>query len=76
MATEVFNRIGEGESFSENPFYKRQRRDEDDEFEPPIKTESISKPITEAKKEFFEHLEKDSLTIDACEKLNHDWKKK
>jgi len=77
MATEVFNRIGEGECFTENPnFYNRQKRQYDDnDEEPEVKVESSSKPLTEAKKEFSEHLEKDSLTIDTCEKLTHDWNK-
>jgi len=78
MATEVFNRIGESEIYSEKPnFNKRYSRDESiDDDEPQIKIESSSKPLTEAKKEFLEHLEKDSLTIDTCEKITHDWNKK
>ena len=76
MATEVFNNIGEEELHSENSnFFKRQRQ-ENDEFEPSNEIESSSKPITEAKKEFLKHLEDDSLTLDTCDRLNHDWKKK
>jgi hypothetical protein len=76
MAVEVFNRIGEAEMHeSSSNFYKRQREDNDD-FEPVHKIESSSKPISNAKKEFLKHLEDDSLTIDTCEKMNHDWKKK
>jgi hypothetical protein len=75
MATEVFNRIGEEEIYAENPnFYNNKKRQyEDDDNEPEVKVESTSKPLTEAKKEFLEHLEKDSLTVDTCEKLTHDW---
>ena len=84
MATEVFNNIGESEIYSENPFFKRQRKEFDgfesfetsDKIDKIEKVESVSKPITEAKKEFFEHLNDESLTIDACEKLTHDWEKK
>jgi len=77
MATEVFNRIGEGESFTETPnSYKRftKYRDEEED-EPEVKIESTSVPLTEAKKEFLDHLNKDSLTIDTCEKITHDWNK-
>ena len=76
MATEVFNRIGEEEIHSENPNSYKRQKEENDEFESLDKIESESKPITEAKKEFFEHLEDDSLTIDACSRLNHEWRKK
>ncbi|MDD5193041.1 MAG: hypothetical protein PHF67_00480 [Candidatus Nanoarchaeia archaeon] len=74
MVVEVFNRIGEEELHSDSNFYKRYKK-EDDELETNDKTESNSKPLSEAKKEFFEHLKNDSLTIDACDRLNHDWKK-
>ena len=54
-------------------FYRQQR---EDDFEPVNKVESASKPLADAKKEFFEHLEDDSLTIDTCENVNRDWKRK
>ena len=79
MATEVFNRIGEEELHSENEYFYKKKREENEGFttsKTSEKIESISKPITKAKKEFFEHLEDDSLTLDICSKLNHDWKKK
>lgn len=78
MATEVFNNIGEEEMHSENPkFYRRGREedyDESDELKSSEKIESTSKAITEAKKEFHEYIENDYLTVDTCERLNHDWK--
>ena len=76
MATEVFNRIGEGESFSEKPNFYRRKSEENNWFEKQNEIESTSNPITDAKKEFFKELEDDSLDIDTCGKLNHDWKKK
>ncbi len=76
MATEVFNRIGEAEIYSENPYFNRRVKRENEGVEPAGKIESMTKPILDAKKEFFEHLEDDSLTIDTCGKLNQDWKKK
>jgi len=33
------------------------------------------KKIADAKKEFFEHISDDSLSIDTCSKVSHDWKK-
>lgn len=75
MATEVFNNIGESEIYSENPKFFKRHREVDDGFEAPHKIESVSKPITDAKKEFFEQLNDDSLTVDTCSKLTHDWGK-
>jgi hypothetical protein len=37
---------------------------------------SSPKPITEAKREFLKHLEDESLSIDTCSKINHDWERK
>ncbi len=79
-ATEVFSRVGEGESYRENNDFNRRwnKANEDDVG---IKTsnekvEFTSKPITEAKKEFLEHLEDESLSIDTCSQINKDWKRK
>ena len=72
---EVFGSIGEGESFSKN-FNLHKNREEDSTgiVESDVETLSESKPISEAKKEFIKHIEDDSLTIDTCSRLNHDWK--
>jgi hypothetical protein len=40
------------------------------------KIEFKSKHLSNAKKEFFEHLEDDSLTVDTCDKIARDWKAK
>lgn len=74
MVTEVFNRIGESEMHEGSNSFGRFNRDNDSS-EPVHKIESTSKPISDAKKEFFEHLEDDSLTIDTCENANRDCKK-
>lgn len=77
MATEVFNNIGETE-ISERPAFYRRHVEEENVFVDSDKSEKIesqSKPIVEAKKEFSEHLEDDSLTTDTCNKLNQDWKR-
>lgn len=76
MATEVFNNIGEAELYSENQGSYKRHWQENDEPEPASKVEHQSKPLSDAKKEFLEQLNDDSLTIDTCSKLNHDWKKK
>ena len=86
MVTEVFSRIGE-EEISENSNFHRRDIRENDEYDPDfdcdeetsdssIKVESTSKLLTEAKKEYFEHLEDDSLTVDTASQLNKNWKKK
>jgi hypothetical protein len=72
MATEVFNRIGEEEIYSEKPNFYKKHGLENEGLNEPENIESISKPMTKTKKEFFEHLNDDSLTIDTCTKLNHD----
>ena len=76
MATEVFGRIGESEIYSENPNFYRRKKEYDDIPEKHIKVESTSKPLTEAKKEFLEHLEDESLSVDTCSRINHDWNNK
>lgn len=76
MVTEVFSRIGEEEICSENPNFHRRNMEEDDDFEEIKQIECSSKPLTEAKKEFFKKMEEDPLTLDTCDNLNRDWKKK
>ena len=76
MATEVFNNIGEAEIYSERPNFRRRYDDYSDGNDAPQKTEFTSKPLTEAKKEFLKHLEDDSLTVDKCSTITHDWNKK
>jgi hypothetical protein len=91
-STEVFGSIGEDEIYSENPnskFHKRSSEgdfDSEDSGEPvesddsdeKVESGPTSKAVTDAKKEFRKHLEEknNTLTIDACEKVNHDWKKR
>jgi hypothetical protein len=78
MVTEVFNNIGQEEMHYENPnsSFKRYRKEEvdDADLESEKKVEKKSK-ISEVKKEFIEYLEDESLTVDTCAKVNHDWKK-
>ena len=66
-------------SFDEDSDDSDESEESDDSEESCGKIESgpISKIATEAKKEFRKHLEEknNTLTIDACEKVNHDWKK-
>jgi hypothetical protein len=91
-AVEVLGSIGEGESFSDKEYngfnnhnkwknkesekYESDETDEEVEIESDIK--SSSKPLTQAKKEFLKHLENEnnSLSIDTCDRINKDWKKK
>ena len=85
---EVFDSVGEGESFSspninnnQNSFNKKpwqknkgfEELDESDESSEKIESKSN---ISDAKKEFMEHLEDESLTVDTANKLNFDWKRK
>jgi hypothetical protein len=82
MATEVFNNIGESELHSEGEnFFRRYRKEggNSEEFVSSEKIESITKPgrpVTNAKKEFLKELEDESLTIDTCSKLTHEWGKR
>ncbi len=73
---EVFSSVGEGQDNSQslNSFKGRFKENTGFEEEPQESFETIQSesPVTEAKKEFIKHLQEDSLTIDACEKLNHD----
>jgi hypothetical protein len=78
MVTEVFSRIGEGESFSQNSRF-HNKVPENGDYDPDNDNEdniSVTKPMSKVKKEFFDSMNKESLTIDTCNKLNHDWKKK
>lgn len=71
-STEVFNKIGEGESYSENRSFDN-RQNKKDEFESSNeKIESTLSPVTEAKREFLEYLEDESLSIDTCSHITHD----
>ncbi|MGV8152471.1 MAG: hypothetical protein ACP5OG_05300 [Candidatus Nanoarchaeia archaeon] len=78
MVTEVFNRRGESEIYesSENNRFNRYKKSEDSEElnDSDIKIESQSKPLFNAKKQFFEKIKDESLTLDTCESINHDWK--
>jgi len=75
-AMEVFGSIGEGESYPEHNNFNRRHWDSnrDDEL-PDERTKSTPGPMTEVKKEILKYLEKDSLTLDTCERINKDWKK-
>jgi len=85
-SVEVFGSIGEDEIYSENPnsnFHKKPLEEDDElgeseESDEKVESGPISKIATDAKKEFIRHLEdkNNTLTIDACEKLNYDWEKK
>ena len=79
MATEVFTRRGEEESHFDDSnsqgFNRYDNSEEDEVSEDLIKVESGSKNLCKAKKEYHEALEDDSLDLDTCNKLNHDWKK-
>jgi len=76
MATEVFNNIGESEIYSQNPNFYRKKSEGNEGLTISDEVETITKPISDTKKEFFDKMQDDSLTIDTCSKLNHDWKKK
>jgi len=73
---EIFGQVGEGGSYPENTNFNKRPDQENEGFEASNEeVESISKPASDAKKEFLKHLEDDSLSIDTCNKLNHDWKR-
>jgi hypothetical protein len=73
-SNEVFNRIGESESH-DNPtnYYKKHDSDYDESSKSVEKNESTSNPVVAAKKEFITGLEDESLTLDTCSRLTHDW---
>ena len=79
---EVFGAVGEEEGYSGNSNFNKKPWQEDselseesDEENEKIESGPESKIATEAKSEFIKHLEDDSLTVDTCNRLNHDWKK-
>ena len=84
-STEVFNSIGQEDDYPEkgnfNRRYNNQYNGDDDseafdDEESDEKVKSTPSPVSEAKKEFLEHLKKkDVLTVDTCISLTHDWKK-
>ncbi|MBR9704767.1 hypothetical protein GOV12_05110 [Candidatus Pacearchaeota archaeon] len=74
--TEVFGRVGEGESYSNNETSHKAKEDVDESFSK-IKEKTVSKsPVTDAKQDFIKQMEDDSLTMDTCSKVNKDWNKK
>jgi len=90
-AVEVFGSVGEGESFLEGTnFNKRwgnkngfssdnydsnEENDDDNDDEKPKKTKFNSNTASKARQEFLKELDDDSLTVDTCSKVAHDWKK-
>jgi len=74
---------GGGNSNNGNNNFKRRynsgNTNEDEENDEKIKASSkvefTSKPISEAKKEFLEELEDESLSVDICSQVNKDWGK-
>jgi hypothetical protein len=80
-AVEVFGSVGEGESFLEGSNFNRRwgnkggfssnDSDEGDE----KKTKFNSNTASKARQEFLKELDDDSLTVDTCSKVAHDWKK-
>ena len=87
--TEILARDGEGESYRENTnintnFNKRENREdeedeineENEEFDDSSEKIEFQSNISDAKKEFVKHLDDESLSIDTCTRINHDWEKK
>lgn len=73
---EVFGRVGEGEGNLENSnFHKRQEEENEGLTASSEKLKFTPKSNSGARQEFLKHLEDDSLTIDTCNRLNHDWKR-
>jgi len=83
---EVFGSVGEGENrVEQNEFNKGKsygdrnwnNRTEDESELDGGNEETVKKKISEARKEFLNEIQEDneSLTIDTCSKLTHDWKK-
>ncbi|MFA5856505.1 MAG: hypothetical protein WC867_04045 [Candidatus Pacearchaeota archaeon] len=73
MVVEVFERRLDIEVYSNSPNKQDKKRDSEDSSSPNEKVEYKSKEMTDAKKEYFEHLEDDSLNIDTCSRLNREW---
>ncbi len=64
----------------DDEFETSETTDESDKTDKTDETDKTDKidfksPVCDDKKEFFESLEKDSLTVDTCRIINHDWKK-
>jgi hypothetical protein len=84
-STEVFNSIGQEDDYPEKGNFNRgynnkyNQDNDSEEFEDESSDEKVKStpgPVSEAKKEFLEHLKKkDALTVDTCISLTHDWKK-
>ncbi len=80
-AVEVFGSVGEGESFLEGNNFNRRwgnkggfsSNDSDDSDEK--KTKFNSNTASKARQEFLKELDDDSLTVDTCSKVAHDWKR-
>ena len=73
---EVLGSVGEGENQVGNNNFNRRRNEEN--AGPELhreKSKFTSSPASKAKQEFLKHLEDDSLTVDTCNRVNHDWKK-
>jgi hypothetical protein len=74
--TEILSREGEGESYREETSFNKKPWQKNKEPDEPIESDDSnediipqSKPPTEAKKEFLEHLEDESLTLDTAVNL-------
>jgi hypothetical protein len=74
MVVEVFERRLDIEVFSNVPNKQDKKRNSEEKSSSFEKVEYRSKEMTDAKKEFFTHLEDDSLNLDTCSRLNREWK--
>jgi len=71
--TETFNNIGEPSNYSEDSKdYDKSKFEENKSLEQCEKIEDKS-PIAEAKKEFLDEIENQSLTLDTCSQINRDY---
>jgi len=74
--TETFNNVGEPDSYSEEVKGYGKREDnkfEEGESSEPREKIEVKSPIAEAKKEFLDEIENQSLTLDTCSQINRDW---
>lgn len=68
-------------NFKKKYYNNNNEDDADNEIDISVEEESgeenksISKPVMEAKKEFLDHLNDESLSVDTCSRVNYDWKK-
>jgi hypothetical protein len=74
MVVEVFERRLDIEVFSNVPNKQDKKRNSEEKSSSFEKVEYRSKEMIDAKKEFFTHLEDDSLNLDTCSRLNREWK--